>query len=255
METFLFGPDATLFGAYWEGDPRPNAPAVLICNGYGQDAVRSNLVLRHTARLFSESGCPTLLFDYHGAGDSADPIGPVDLDSMEADTALAKQELLEISGRDRVVILGLRIGAWLAARHADQVILWSPVIDGSAHVEALQELRQAMLSDSQRFPIPRREEATNGASRQLLGFTYGNQYLQQLTALTLSAMVGQKSFRNIALLQHESAVDEQITAAMGSNAPTRLDRPDEHWDSLPALEIALTPSPALQSLAETVARW
>ena len=252
METFLFGPDETLFGAYWEGEPEPNAPAVLVCNGYGQDAVRSNLVLRHTARLLSEAGCPALLFDYHGTGDSADQATGVDLDSMNADALIAKQELIDISGRSKVVALGVRLGAWIAAHHADRVVLWSPVIDGASHLSELRRLHDAMLTDSVRFPIPRQADVDDAQGQQLLGFAHSERWCQQVAALNWAELLKQRSFQKIGLLQHQA---HAAALAADSDCRVAFERPDEHWDTLVALEIALTSSPALSQLAEAVARW
>ncbi len=70
MDTFLFGPGDRLFGAYYEGSGPPSAPPVLICNGLGQDAMRSHLLLRNLARRLSAVGGPVLQFDYRGTGDS-----------------------------------------------------------------------------------------------------------------------------------------------------------------------------------------
>ena len=57
-------------------EPRPET-AVLICNPFGQEAIRAQRSLRVVAERLSRQGVPSLRFDYFGTGDSPGEDGSV----------------------------------------------------------------------------------------------------------------------------------------------------------------------------------
>ena len=63
-------------------------------------------------------GWHVLRFDYFGTGDSAGEFDEADLTGWEADIEQALDELLDMAGARKVALVGLRLGATLAARVA-----------------------------------------------------------------------------------------------------------------------------------------
>lgn len=256
MEAFLFGPGDRLFGAYYEGLGPATAPAVLLCNGLGQDYMRSHFVLRHLARRLSAAGGPVLQFDYRGAGDSWGESGDITLDSLREDTAVALQELQEICGRPRAVLLGIRLGAWLALDLGERVVAWDPLLSGDDYVGSLRAMTRA-LSEGREGEAPA-ELRADDRSEELAGYRYARGLLEELVELDLHDIVDQKRFERLALIVNEEEPGrDEVVRILEPRTETLLSYPAKpaEWKSLAQLERALTPFPALNALCEEVARW
>jgi pimeloyl-ACP methyl ester carboxylesterase len=255
MDTFLFGPDDRLFGAYYEGFGPPAAPPVLICNGLGQDAMRSHLLLRHLARRISSVGGPVLQFDYRGTGDSRGEPDDNTLSEYREDTAHALQELLDISARPRAVILGVRLGAWLALEHGDRVVAWDPILSGADYVAGLRALSRE-LEEARDDTAPTRQERSAG-SEELAGYRYAEKLLGELEDLDLDRVVRDRHFDRIVLITGSESDRTAATRSLRDHAAdvTGLTAKPAHWASASRFERSLTPFPSLTELCETVSRW
>lgn len=254
METFLFGSGDRLFGAYYEGLGPSTAPAVLICNGLGQDYMRSHFVLRHLARRLSAVGGPVLQFDYRGTGDSWGDPEENTLAELREDAAAALQELREISVRPRVVTLGVRLGAWLALELSDQVVAWDPFLSGESHVSSLRALSREICSDRPVSPVT----GANGpdSSTELAGYRYADRLLDELAALNLAQVVDGQRFKRLALIT-DDADRNGVASALEAQADHFVLHPANpaNWNTLSQLERSLTPFPSLARLCEEVSRW
>ena len=126
---------------------RPPAPhskvGVVFCHPYGEEKQFSHPVLVRFARLLSAEGIPSLRFDSRGYGDSPGNLEDATLASQLADTRDAMRCAIEELGVERLVLLGLRLGATTAALIAekesgvDGLVLWSPIVSGSSYVREL----------------------------------------------------------------------------------------------------------------------
>jgi pimeloyl-ACP methyl ester carboxylesterase len=255
MDTFLFGPGDRLFGAYYEGFGPPTAPPVLFCNGLGQDAMRSHLLLRHLARRISAIGGPVLQFDYRGTGDSrGEPDGNTMAEYRE-DTALALQELQDISARPRAVILGVRLGAWLALEHGDRVVAWDPILSGADYVATLRRLSRE-LGELRDDPFPSTQDR-NAENPELAGYRYAGKLLEEIGELDLEQIVGDRRYERLILMSGADADRNAATRFLQERTAefTGLTAMPAQWDSALRFERSLTPFPALSELCETVSRW
>src|SRR5207248_357876 len=96
--------------------------------------------LRHLADALAAVGWPCVRFDWHGTGDS----GGSDEDPDRVATWLANIRdaqawLTRQLGCKRISVVGLRLGATLAAHAAsaeeiDGLVLWAPVVKGRRYV-------------------------------------------------------------------------------------------------------------------------
>jgi alpha-beta hydrolase superfamily lysophospholipase len=146
----LGSPSAPLFG--WYHPPRGGARrghGAVLCNPVGDDLVRAHRPLRHLAERLAALGMPVLRFDYRGTGDSAgDEAEPARVPGWLEDVDTAIDELRARSGVERVFLIGLRLGATLAAAAAERrqdvegVVLWSPYPSGRAYVADVTRTHQ-----------------------------------------------------------------------------------------------------------------
>lgn len=140
MTPFHFGaPSRRLFGIYTPAAPRATRKrAIVLCNPLGQEYLFAHRSLRQLGGMLSAAGIHVLRFDYYGTGDSAgDPSGSTTLKGWESDIEAAMEELMDVAGVPRVSLLGLRLGASLAAavavkrrKQLDSFVLWDPVVSG-----------------------------------------------------------------------------------------------------------------------------
>ncbi len=125
--------------------PLRGEAAVLICAPPGRDGRCGHRPLRILAERLAGAGYPVLRFDLHGVGDSLDPTDPEAdvLPDWLAGVAAAAEALRAATDTRRLVVLGLRLGASLAASveiGADGMVLLAPVASGR---QWLRELKLA----------------------------------------------------------------------------------------------------------------
>ena len=95
--------------------------------------------------LLSRLGFPVLRFDYYGTGDSAGATDEADLAQWKDDLLTAVDELKEVGAVRQISLVGLRLGATLAAMAAQdlrgvrKVVLWDPVVRGKPYVEEVTD--------------------------------------------------------------------------------------------------------------------
>ncbi|MDE1892786.1 MAG: alpha/beta hydrolase [Pseudomonadota bacterium] len=176
-----FGTGGDLFGIYHAATGHPKR-AVLLCPPLGQEMVRSHRIYRQLGDALALQGCAVLRFDYYGSGDSAGASNQLDWTRCVSDAVTAAAELRRRSGCDRLLGFGARLGGAIALESADdagfaELLLWDPILDGSAHVARLDAMQDALWRDGDRFSQPR---TAADAANQWLGFPIGPALKRQL---------------------------------------------------------------------------
>lgn len=168
-----FGPAARpLFGWLHRSAVQSTAEiGLVLCNPFGDEAIRAHRSLRHLAVEAALAGIPTLHFDYDGAGDSVGhDLEPERLESWLASIRHAAVALSASAGAGRICFAGLRLGATLAALAAADypdavgLVAIAPVLNGRAYVRELRLLSKAM--DAKRNI----ERASNDSMLETAGF-------------------------------------------------------------------------------------
>ena len=146
MNPFYFGrSERRLFGIY-DAPAIPNAAkrAAILCYPWGPEYLHAHRTMRQLALKLSAAGFHTLRFDYFGTGDSGGEPTDVDLEGCEADLETAIEEIKDIAGTTRITLIGLRLGASIAASVAarpscriDSLVLWDVVISGAQYLQQL----------------------------------------------------------------------------------------------------------------------
>jgi alpha-beta hydrolase superfamily lysophospholipase len=123
---------------------------VVICNPFGYEALCAHRSVHAFAETAVELGFAALRFDYSGTGDSADlEPGRNQLDAWVQDIAAAVHELRRRTGAERICLLGLRLGAALAALAAARsealhaLVAVAPVVSGRRYIRELRTMRLA----------------------------------------------------------------------------------------------------------------
>ena len=189
-EAFFFGPaDQQLFGNYHAPVAGDGQVLTVICPPLFFDYMRTQLTLRRLALALAERGQHVLRFDYRGTGDSFGDLGEVTVSDWVEDIALAVREGLDISGTQKVRLLGVRAGALLACRlpgalsNFQRLVLWDPVSDGAAY---LQETRHIQATMVQRHLRLSRDERHQGML-EYAGHPVSERMLDEFRLLDASA--------------------------------------------------------------------
>ena len=142
--------------------------ALVFCHPFAEEKKCAHRTMVDVARACAEAGWAGLRFDLRGCGDSPGSFGRFGLDDWRADVQAALERAAREAQADAVGLLGLRLGATLAAEVAEAradlacLALWEPVVDGEAYIT--QNLRRSMI----KAMVTRHEggEESEGAAAQ-----------------------------------------------------------------------------------------
>ncbi len=135
MPPLQFGTgSATLFGLHDPAAAPRKRIGVVLLNPLGWEALRAHRTLRLLASRLAAAGYDALRFDYAGTGDSGGDVREVtSAAAWRRDIGQAVDELKDVAAVSRVVLVGLRAGAVLAAdavqavRGLAHLVLWDPI--------------------------------------------------------------------------------------------------------------------------------
>ena len=182
--------------------------AVVICSPIGYEYAHSHRSIRHLADRLAQHGIPAIRFDYHGIGDS--PGTDLDADRWQCwrdNIKVAMQHAREFSGRKRICLLGVRLGATLAALVASEIevdflVLWNPCVSGRRYLRELQ----AIASTADGF-IP-----ANDGSLESAGFVMSSETMAALRNVDLLDLTLNVSGRALLLDRDDLSLDPALCA-------------------------------------------
>ncbi|WP_424193084.1 alpha/beta fold hydrolase [Ampullimonas aquatilis] len=256
MKAFWFRggtPNSRLLGIYHPPVNRQSERgAVLICPPWGTEQLRSHSVLRRLALQLSEAGFHVLRFDYHATGDSSGAGGEADASTWALDTLSAAKKLRELSNGLPMSIVGLRLGALIAARAVQlaednlrfhQLYLWDAPISGSTYLADLDDLHQRMLNALIEFGASVDDKAR---TNERMGFHVNDMLRQSLEALDLAIMAPAIASRLIERQywvnsSEHNQVERTAATLLQSGKPIvyQVVNDDGHWDALSRFDVTL----------------
>lgn len=225
MNPFYFGTaDRRLFGVHTParaGARAGSIRAIVLCPPWGQEYLRAHRSMRLLADMLAGAGNDVLRFDYYGTGDSGGDMVDGSVQGWEADIETAIDELKDVSGAPKVALVGLRLGAMLAARVAARrrrdvgvLVLWDPVVSGTAYVS---ELLQTAMEREHSAERPRQRPAEIGGGHELLGFPLTASMTQAIEGLELGSAVASLPVRTHSVVSQGARSTEETRRALGSN--------------------------------------
>lgn len=144
-----------LFGVHYPPCGTSLRHAVLICSPEGYEYVRAHRNLQQLAMILSRTGADVLRFDFTGHGNSGGKVAETGPDHWREDILDSLRTLRELSQPSRVTVVGLRLGATLAATtrlpDVDHLILIDPVRSGEDYLRMLVEFDRRELTGLDRY--------------------------------------------------------------------------------------------------------
>lgn len=264
FEPIYFGPaNRRLYGVlHLPAHIAAGAHAAIVCGPFGREAIRVHRLLRVVADRLARQGVPVLRFDYYGAGESEGLDDDADLEGWSGDIEMADREVRRRMGLDRVVWLGIRLGATAVARALARstsagvsAVFWDPVCDGNAYLEALQ-LRHAQSVDKA-FSIRPRSIAP--AQGEALGYALPGTLANQIRQVSIDGIAELLAGRRVRVLYDPTTDDGRRLAGQPGGLPAwsqgTVVEHDMDWLSSAAENVALVPAPAVSGLMKALGEF
>jgi uncharacterized protein len=204
MKPLFFGAaERRLYGVYHPPN-KGGGHAVLLCYPGIQEYNAAHWAFRRLATMLARDGHHVLRFDYFGTGDSDGDAATGTPARWVEDVQEAAQELKDLSGCREISLIGMRIGAAIAAiasshgLHARRLILWEPVINGRSYVRELE------LWDERRNLILLHAARTRGRKDELLGHVFSSSVRESTEALDLLGQATPRTDKAIILAGNEA---------------------------------------------------
>ena len=175
----FFGQDSSLYGCYHLPPDYRHSPGVLICQPTGHEYERCHRAMRQLAVQAAKKGLSAMRFDYYATGDSAGNCEELSLARMCLDIQRAIQHCCAKTGVKQLTLVGVRLGATLAAQLAsscceiESLVLYAPAFDGEALLDEWQRDQQA-FHDKHSYQLQHAE------ANEVLGFTVPEKFQQEL---------------------------------------------------------------------------
>lgn len=146
-----FGPEERArFGWFYLPSQVHDATGVVIVPPFGPEDASAHRTLRHLAEACATAGFATLRFDLDGCGDSVGNDSEPDRVENWIGSVLDACDVVRRSGASRVVLVGIRLGAMLAALAARRrhdvaaLVAFNAVVRGSGWLRELHAFQMAM---------------------------------------------------------------------------------------------------------------
>ena len=256
MSPFYFGTgQRRLFGLYTPGiGGGARARAAVLCYPWGQEYLRAHRTMKMLASMLTAKGIHVLRFDYFGTGDSTGDMTEADVPGWEHDIETAIEEIRDTTDARQVALVGMRLGATLAARVAarpangvDALVLWDPVVSGHAY---MQELLGRSGHVANRSPDV-------GGGYEVLGFPLTAAMLAEFESLDLVSLVSALPARTLVVTSGELPSHGHLAEALAKRAamPIAIESilSQAPWVKPRGAGDGTVPVPVLQRIAEWLA--
>lgn len=257
MQLYYFGTaDKPLFGVHHPAQGRTRrSQCVVLCPPIGTELLRSYRAFRQLATMLAKLGYDVLRFDYYGTGDSSGDCEDGTLKQWQQDIHTAIEELKEVSGTDKVSLVGLRLGATLVAEIAksglvSRVVLWEPVIDGAAYLQDRIDTDQSYetaIGHEQHT----QQNLRDGKPIGIMGFAMASELRDGLQSIDVNHFQGIRAEHTYLLVREESQATEKLQKVLQGNEGKfgyeHIEHPGE-WGEFDAIGSLLLPQATIQAV-------
>jgi alpha/beta superfamily hydrolase len=204
----FFGQDSILYGCYHLPPDYRHRPGVLICQPTGHEYERCHRAMRQLAVQSAKKGLSAMRFDYYATGDSAGNCEELSLARMRLDIQRAIQHCCDKTGVKQLTLVGVRLGATLAAQLAsscceiESLVLYAPVFDGEALFNEWQR-------DQQAFHDKHSYQLQQAGANEILGFTVPGKFQSELRRNFDPAAPG-RALKRVLILTDETDSNSEL---------------------------------------------
>jgi alpha-beta hydrolase superfamily lysophospholipase len=224
-EPLWFGPaDRPLFGWFHMPEGGAARAGVVVCPPIAREYLHAHYACRRLARQLEARGIAVLRFDYDGTGDSgglSDDPGRVRAWLASVHQAIS---LVRAAGCTSVGLVGMRLGATLAAVAAhedgdvDALVLWDPCVSGRGYVREQRALATLTLAPT----APRADGAV-----EIPGLLLSAETVRDLGRLDLPALSAPLARRLLILTRPDRPKDRGTLGSLPAASVEFADAPDQ----------------------------
>jgi uncharacterized protein len=232
--------------------------SVLLCNPFGQEAIRCHRLLRVIGERLSRAGFHVMRFDYFGTGDSDGDDEQGSLATWIDDVVSANAEAARLSGNRRSSWFGLRLGASIAlmasarvASAPELLVLWDPVVTGTHYLAELAAAHTAELKALHGNPYRRYPVMTADRLTEALGFPLSPALLGEIRGLTAELYSTARAGRARIIESPGAEKPTALVERLGESGIAVDKHPiDTHivWASDEAMNSAIVPAEPMQAI-------
>lgn len=225
MSCFFLKPGQTQIFANLNEPKRPDNSdaAVLLCYPFGQEYMRAHRAFRQLANLISRRGMPVMRFDYPGNGDSYGELQAMCFDDYISGARLALDELRTRTQRSTIYIVGLRLGALVAAKLGAEldcvkrIVLWDPFATGE---QCISDWHSQLNAESQSAIVSEKNDVW-----WLHGYPLSVEMREQVAKINLTNTAYDTNKKLIQVISHENEGTIQLSREMKSPAIEQIHVP------------------------------
>ena len=227
---------------------RADAPVIVYCHGFAQEHLFNWRAEVLGVDILARHGYSTFSYHARAHGDSAGEFAELDFDGMVDDAMAGADRAIELTGVNRIVWVGIRFGALIAAtairrrNDAAALALWEPVHSARHYFRAL--MRRVLLFEVSRGRRPAInaeqmiDELNHGRAVPLLGVDlHPKFYASAVDANLARALEGWSRPTMLAQIQRSSSLAEEhhalraILERQGALVTTVLVEEEPVWDN------------------------
>ena len=214
---------------------------LVICSPFAEEKLRTHRVIVNFARYLADNGFTVLRFDYMGHGDSEGSFEDSDIETRLSDIKCAVEIIKEKSKIQKVGLLGLRLGATLAALCAEDkacpnfMVLWEPVFEAGKYFnQCLRSNLTTQMSTYKKIIYTREQmlqDMKSGKAVNIDGYLISSIFYQQALSVNLNKML--PKYSSPVLITH-------ISKNSGGKAPNNLTNLyQKYFQTNPASSLAI----------------
>jgi len=246
-EFFVNRRGQSLFGlAHLAATKAPCSTTVVFCHPISWEKQFSYRALCEFSRYLAAHGYSSFRFDAYGFGDSDGDLNDASVASMIDDTTDAIRQAEALTGCSRVVLMGVRFGATIAALVSDStsassdLILVSPIIDGNQYWrEILRFSRLSRMSLGQQLRSSKEinAELETSGQTELDGEIISKRFVEEMRQIQLDGDASH-SFNGRCLIRELKAAPTNrdgvtrfadLLRERGGSVELSFDEPREFW--------------------------
>ena len=181
-----------------EKSERQNGVGLVICSPFADEKLWSHRVIVSFARYLSDHGFFVFRFDYMGHGDSEGSFEDSNIQTRLSDIKCAIDIIKEKSQIHKVGLLGLRLGATLAALCAEDkvcpnfMVLWEPIINVDKYLkQCLRSNLTTQMVTYKEIKYTREqmiEDLLSGHSVNIDGYMMSSTFYQQASSVDIGKL-------------------------------------------------------------------
>jgi exosortase A-associated hydrolase 2 len=202
MEECFFFKNSTynLFGCLHKPDQseRQNGIGLVICSPFAEEKLWSHRVIVNCARYLCDNGFSVLRFDFMGHGDSEGNFVDCNIQTCLSDIECAMDIIKDRAQIKQLGLLGLRLGATLAALFAEKklspdfIILWEPIVQVETYLKQyLRSNLTTQMANYKEIKYTREQmisDLLSGLPVNIDGYLMSAEYYQQASSVDLGKL-------------------------------------------------------------------